>query len=293
MLVLRPTLSLRPAIGLRGRTPIGYKRSFGVSGVLEDAEAAARAAGINLECRTEQVGAGPGVAYTQNICAIPGHSEGFSADLIARPGGINILATELQSTVPATRPVSDTYFSTYGSAANVKTLAEGGGATTFTPPPAPASSPAAASTPAVSYSAKVVNLSRPGQPFQVGDRYRVEVRGAPNKTVTGSANHNGQSTGAQNFGATDSSGYFQLEGQLGAQHAGQWNESWTVGDTLAGTVSFSVAAAAGASSSSSSETTGGSEKQTTAGDDEGGIPTWAWIAGAAALGLFALRGARG
>ena len=92
-------------------------------------------------------------------------------------------------------------------------------------------------------SARVSNLSRPGQSFQVGDTYLVQVTGPANAPVSVSGTQGGKSLGTTPMGQTDGAGNFQKSGIMDGSTVGAWSEQWTVGNTNAGTVNFSVAAA--------------------------------------------------
>jgi hypothetical protein len=119
---------------------------------------------------------------------------------------------------------------TIGSAFQNPLLAPGGGAL----PAAPAA-PTAAPT-----GATLVNSSRSGQPFQVGDNFRLVITGSPNQPVTGSATQNGVSSGTQSYGTTDATGQKVLTGTMDASTVGNWNEVWKVGAGVAANISFSV-----------------------------------------------------
>ena len=93
-------------------------------------------------------------------------------------------------------------------------------------------------------SVRMVNLTRGGSSFQVGDNYRLTVQGDPNKPVAGSATQNGKSLGSsQQYGSTDASGSFVLDGGMTADTVGSWAEQWSVGGVPVGSLSFQVAAA--------------------------------------------------
>lgn len=122
-------------------TPYGVVAvpSPGPSTDLAAAEAAARAAGIDLSCRRETIGAGTPFTYQQDICAVPGYGEGFDAALIAQPGGVNVLKTDLANLAPAPNS-STSYFNnpTFESHRTVAIPSPGGATVAQSNAPAPA-----------------------------------------------------------------------------------------------------------------------------------------------------------
>lgn len=152
----------------------------------------------------------------------------------------------------------------------------------------------------VAATATISNTSRPGQPFQVGDAWKLVVAGTPNQPVSGTASQNGKSLGTTPYGSTDSTGSLVLTGSMDASTVGAWSELWTVGTVSAPVISFSVSAAqpldSSAPSGSSSgggggaaATTGGFADFFTQSVDIGGvsIPVWGLVAaGVGGLLLF-------
>ena len=126
-----------------------------------------------------------------------------------------------------------------GGGAGASTAARGGG------PPA-----------VVPSSASFSNVSRPGQPFQVGDSWQLVITGTPNQPVSGSATQNGTSQGTSAFGSTDQSGQLVLSGVFAPGTVGTWRELWTVGTSPAAVLSFTVAAAAAGAASKGGFTAG-------------------------------------
>lgn len=102
------------------------------------------------------------------------------------------------------------------------------------PPPPPT---------AVTYRVSVRNLSRANSDLslRVGDRWQIEVQGAPNQPVAADASQNSRNLGRSTFGNTDSTGRFTLQGVMGAEHVGTWTESWFVGGASVGVLVFQVA----------------------------------------------------
>lgn len=151
---------------------------------------------------------------------------------------------------------------------------------------------------------QLANLSRPGQPFQVGDKFRVTVTGAANQPVSVTATQNGRAMGTTTYGATNASGVFQLEGQMAAEHVGDWVETWHVGTDSTAELTFSVTAAGAAGGGGGTSTStgggGGAADQTgytTTGLLEtlkkpvfDGIPLWGVIAAGAGVAAFLFSG---
>lgn len=124
----------------------------------------------------------------------------------------------------------------------------------MTPPVASAPASATAPTTAV-----LSNTSRPGQSFQVGDSWSLQITGAPNSPVSDAATQNGQSLGSTPYGSTDGNGNFSLTGTFTSATAGTWSEAWTVGGVAAPTLNFTVgnpSATVAPSSSISTQPTG-------------------------------------
>lgn len=119
-------------------------------------------------------------------------------------------------------------------------------------------SPAPATPTGTPTAVQLVNVSRPGQPFQVGDNFQLTVTGSPSQAVTGSATQNGTALGTTSYGLTDSTGTRVITGTMDASTVGNWSETWTVGSGAQTSVSFSVAAApsSGGAGNSSTSTAG-------------------------------------
>jgi hypothetical protein len=129
-----------------------------------------------------------------------------------------------------------------------------GPSTTYTPTiPASAALPVPKVATSVAYSGFVTpaptagaaptlqlqNISRPGQPFQVGDNWSLSLTGAPNAAVINTANQNGVSIGSTPYGQTDGNGKLVLTGTFTPDTVGSWSETWQVG-TGSTSVSFTV-----------------------------------------------------
>lgn len=150
--------------------------------------------------------------------------------------------------------------------------------------------------------ASIANTSRPGQPFQVGDAWKLTITGTPGQPVAGTASQNGQSLGTTPYGSTDANGQLVLTGAMDASTVGNWSELWTVGTVSAPVLAFSVspapaapagapiggAAPAGAPAASSSTTSGISDFLTQSVSIAGmDLPLWGVIAaGVGGLMLF-------
>jgi hypothetical protein len=167
-------------------------------------------------------------------------------------------------------------------------------------------------------SVQLTNTSRPGQTFQVGDKFTLVVTGAANQAVTGSGTQNGVSKGTTPYGNTDSAGKFTISGTMTPDTVGTWTEVWTVGGVPSAQLSFTVSQATQTSSApapastSSSTTTQLSPTSTATGGSQDTVPSWfmqsticcgdgfivpnwmvlAAIAGAAALWFMSSRGKR-
>jgi hypothetical protein len=96
-------------------------------------------------------------------------------------------------------------------------------------------------TPAVTQTtAKLTNLTAPGQPYAVGDSFQLVISGPPNQPVTGSASQNGAVSSSTNFGTTNSAGQLVITGTWGASDAGTWLEAWQVGNSAPAAVNFTI-----------------------------------------------------
>lgn len=97
--------------------------------------------------------------------------------------------------------------------------------------------PAAAQVPLIS----LVNASRPGNDFQIGDRFEIVITAAPNQFVSVRTSRQGRTDWSPVVGATDSAGRWSTAGQFEKRDFGSWAEAWTVGGKLASPVlQFSV-----------------------------------------------------
>jgi hypothetical protein len=97
--------------------------------------------------------------------------------------------------------------------------------------------PAAAQIPLVS----LLNASRPGSDFQIGDRFEIVITAAPNQVVSIRTSRQGRTDWSPVVGSTDSTGRWSTGGQFEKRDFGSWGEIWTVGGKLASPViRFSV-----------------------------------------------------
>lgn len=78
--------------------------------------------------------------------------------------------------------------------------------------------------------------------FLVGDQWTLRVQGPPNTPVTIAATQSGRSLGTTPFGTTGNDGVLVLTGAMGADQIGDWVETYYVGGTPSGSLSFSVRA---------------------------------------------------
>ncbi|MGB8535427.1 MAG: hypothetical protein WCD57_03360 [Acidobacteriaceae bacterium] len=99
--------------------------------------------------------------------------------------------------------------------------------------------PATAQIPLVN----LLNASRPGSDFQIGDRFEIVITAAPNQLVSVRTMREGYTDWSPVIGTTDSTGRWSTSGQLEKRDFGGWKEIWTVGSKLASPViQFSVKA---------------------------------------------------
>ena len=89
--------------------------------------------------------------------------------------------------------------------------------------------PAVAQIPLVS----LLNASRPGSDFQVGDRFEIVIAAAPNQPVSVRTSRQGYTDWSPVVGTTDSTGRWSTGGQFEKRDFGSWGEIWTVGGKLA------------------------------------------------------------
>lgn len=90
---------------------------------------------------------------------------------------------------------------------------------------------------------RLLNASRPGSDFQIGDRFEIVVSGAPNQRVSVRTSRQGSTDWGPEIGSTDSTGGWSTGGQFEKRDFGGWREIWTVGGKLASPViQFSVQA---------------------------------------------------
>ncbi len=92
--------------------------------------------------------------------------------------------------------------------------------------------PAVAQIPLVS----LLNASRPGSDFQIGDRFEIVITAAPNQPVSVRTSRQGRTDWGPIVGSTDSTGRWSTGGEFEKKDFGGWRESWTVGGKLASPV---------------------------------------------------------
>ena len=125
-----------------------------------------------------------------------------------------------------------------------------GGSTYVQPGATVASAPQ--STTGAPTSVQLVNSSRPGQSFRVGDNFAVTVHGSPGQPVSVSGTQNNVSKGTTPVGTTDATGNFTINGTMTPDTVGNWSETWIVGGAAAPALNYSVAAAPGGAAPSTS-----------------------------------------
>jgi hypothetical protein len=175
---------------------------------------------------------------------------------------------------------------------------------------------------------QLVNASRPGQSFQVGDTFQLTITGPPNTPILElSSSQNGTQRGGYAAGTTDSTGTLVISGTFDSPDIGTWQETWgyvtgtapaAAGGgqtTQSASISFSVVAAPASGGSSQGGSQGGGGAQTGGGGTSGGttqtgataastgfqipsfltqnlgpLPVWTWGLGALALLFVIPRG---
>jgi hypothetical protein len=95
---------------------------------------------------------------------------------------------------------------------------------------------------AQSPSARLINATRPGHDFQIGDRFEILITGAPqNKPVSVRTTTNGRTDWGPIIGLTDIDGRWSTTGKFERADFGDWSEVWTVGGKTANPIiQFSV-----------------------------------------------------
>jgi hypothetical protein len=81
---------------------------------------------------------------------------------------------------------------------------------------------------------RVLNTSRPASTdFKIGDRFGIEITGAPNQPVSVRTTRQGRTDWSPVIGSTDSIGRWSTAGQFEKSDFGGWTEVWTIGGKLA------------------------------------------------------------
>jgi hypothetical protein len=88
--------------------------------------------------------------------------------------------------------------------------------------------------------ANLINRSRPGFPYAVGDTFELQISGPANSPVSISATQNNQSLGTSSYGYTDSSGRRNISARWEAGNNGNWDEVIQVGAGTPARLSFQV-----------------------------------------------------
>jgi hypothetical protein len=99
------------------------------------------------------------------------------------------------------------------------------------------------------------NVSRPGQPIAVGDKWQIIVTGPPGSPVSVASTQNGNSLGSTPMGSIAGNGQLVVGATADAGTVGNWSEVWTIGSTQAN-LTFTVSAAPSGSGSGSGAGTG-------------------------------------
>lgn len=139
----------------------------------------------------------------------------------------------------------------------------------------------------------LLNTTRGGGDFQVGDRWTLTVSGPPGQPVTINGSQNGQQIGTSQLGSTDGNGNFSTSGVMSSGQTGNWSETYFVGGQPAGAISFQVLQSPGPTPTQSTtppdptSSSTGLAVQTPApvpvpdvvAAPASGIPMWAWFIG--------------
>jgi hypothetical protein len=90
--------------------------------------------------------------------------------------------------------------------------------------------PAASQAPLV----RMVNQSHPfSSEFQIGDRFEVQVTGAPHQSISVRTVRQGRTDWSPVISSTDDTGRWSTKGQFQKSDFGGWSEIWTVGGKFA------------------------------------------------------------
>jgi hypothetical protein len=79
----------------------------------------------------------------------------------------------------------------------------------------------------------LLNASRPGSNFQIGDRFEIVITAARNQPVSVRTSRQGRTDWGPVIGSTDSTGRWSTGGQFEKRDFGGWGKIWTVGGKLA------------------------------------------------------------
>lgn len=120
--------------------------------------------------------------------------------------------------------------------------------------------------------------------YNVGDAWTLVVTGAPNQPVSMSGGKNGANATAS-FGNTDSNGRFTLTGSFQASEVGSWQETWNVGQQVAGRINFAIQGAQASKTADAMDKGNNGLDVATITQGLAAIPTWAMIGGAV-LAIF-------
>ena len=80
---------------------------------------------------------------------------------------------------------------------------------------------------------RLVNASRPGNDFRIGDRFEIHIIAAPNQTISVRTSRQGRTDWSPVIGSTNSAGQWSTAGSFEKRDFGEWGELWTVGGRLA------------------------------------------------------------
>jgi hypothetical protein len=158
------------------------------------------------------------IASLFSIYAVPAqsYSTGINTSVLVQPS-----STSTQVQLPQEFASATTTATTAAQTANAAATTSDAAATTTT------------------YRRDVQLLAPDG--YKTGGRFTLKIWGLPNQTVEIEAWQNGQSHGRTAYGATDSSGYYEISGSWQPEHAGRWQENIYVGGEIVGRLDFELA----------------------------------------------------
>jgi hypothetical protein len=80
---------------------------------------------------------------------------------------------------------------------------------------------------------QLTNVTRPGNDFQIGDRFEIVITGAAGQPISVRTTMHRRTDWGPIIGWTDTTGHWSTSGQFEKRDFGDWSEVWTVGGKLA------------------------------------------------------------